>query len=95
MFLPTGSLTASFAATVKQTRRTLAFAVTGNGTFSVSVDGAVVGEFTASAAQQNCTFVLPAAGGTIALAYDPGENDVGGAEILSCARLTGTSFVFR
>ena len=95
VFLPTGALTASFAATAKQTRRTLAFAVTGSGTFSVSVNGAVVGEFTASAAQQNCTFVLPAAGGTIALAYAPGENDADGAEILSCARLTGTSFVFR
>ena len=95
IFLPTGSLTASFAATVKQARRTLAFAVTGSGTFSVSVNGTVVGEFTASESAQNCTFVLPAAGGTIALAYAPGENDAGGAEILSCARLAGTSLIFR
>ena len=94
VFLPAGALTASFAATTKQTRRTLAFAVMGSGTLSVSVNGVVVGEFT-SASEQNCTFVLPAAGGTIALAYEPGENDAGGAEILSCARLTGTSFVFR
>jgi hypothetical protein len=94
VFLPAGALTASFAATTKQTRRTLAFAVTGSGTLSVSVNGLVIGEFT-SASEQNCTFVLPAAGGTIALAYEPGANDVGGAEILSCARLAGTSLVFR
>ena len=95
VYLPGGSLEGTFAATAKATRRTLDFLVTGTGTLTVVVADETVGTFTAGEAVQNCTLTLPPAGGTLRLIYEPGANDVGGAEILACARLSGTALVFR
>ncbi len=38
---------------------------------------------------------LSAAGDAFSFAYVPGKNDTGGAEIVECSRLVGTSIVVR
>ena len=94
--LPSGTLEGSFDAMSRPSRRQLGVRVTGNGTLTVTVAGEVVGEFTANGGDvQNMTLALSTAGDAFSFAYAPGKNDTGGAEIVECTRLVGTSIVVR
>jgi hypothetical protein len=96
VYLPSGTLEGTFAATSKATRRNLGVRVTGNGLLTVTVAGEVMGEFTANGGDvQNMMLALSTAGDAFSFAYVPGKNDVGGAEIVECTRLVGTSIVVR
>ena len=96
IYLPSGSLEGAFAASSKASRRKLGVRVTGTGTLTVTVAGEVVGEFTANGGDvQNSTLKLSTAGDAFSFAYVPGKNDVGGAEIVECSRLVGSSIVIR
>lgn len=96
VYLPSGTLEGTFAATSKATRRNLGVRVTGNGLLTVTVAGEVVGEFTANGGDvQNMMLALSTAGDAFSFAYVPGKNDVGGAEIVECSRLVGSSIVIR
>ena len=96
IYLPSGSLEGTFAATSKATRRNLGVLVTGTGKLTVTVAGEVVGEFTANGGDvQNSILTLSTAGDAFAFAYMPGKNDTGGAEIVECSRLVGSSIVIR
>jgi hypothetical protein len=96
VYLPSGSLEGAFAASSKASRRKLGVRVTGTGTLTVTVAGEVVGEFTANGGDvQNMMLALSTAGDAFSFAYVPGKNDVGGAEIVECSRLVGSSIVIR
>ena len=96
VYLPSGSLEGMFAATSKATRRNLGVRVTGTGTLTVTVAGEVVGEFTANGGDvQNSILALSTVGDAFSLAYVPGKNDTGGAEIVECLRLVGTALTIR
>lgn len=96
IYLPSGTLEGTFAATSKATRRNLGVLVTGTGKLTVTVAGEVVGEFTENGGDvQNSTLKLSTAGDAFAFAYVPGNNDTGGAEIVECMRLVGTTLTIR
>ena len=95
VYLPSGSLAGTFAATSKPVRRLLGVRVTGTGVLTVTVAGEVVGEFTASENVQSMMLTLSAAGDAFAFDYAPGNGDTGGAEIVECVRLAGTAISIR
>lgn len=96
VFLPSGAISGTFGNAGGSAMTCMVkVRVTGNGTLTAYSGDEVLGTFTAADGVQEQLFRVASAPWRYMFAYEPGENDDGGAELLNVARYAGTVFSIR